>query len=85
MFDDYGRVVEGFGVERLSNLRVGRVKGRSGVKEVMEGLRVYGERHYHRVSEMWDESWLVEFTLGEMDEVLGREGEVNGGGLIGVV
>jgi U3 small nucleolar RNA-associated protein 13 len=65
-------VVEACGVERLAALTVrGRGKG-SGVKEVMEGLKVYGERHFERVCGMWDESFLVEFTLGEMDEILGN-------------
>jgi len=67
-------VVEAFGVEKLAGLSArGRVGGRGSgsVKEVMDGLRVYGERHFERVSGMWDESFLVEFTLGEMDEVLG--------------
>jgi U3 small nucleolar RNA-associated protein 13 len=67
-------VVEAFGMERLSALRAGRAgKGKNGLREVLEALRVYGERHFGRVSDMWDESFLVEFTLREMDEVLGTE------------
>ncbi|KIW03218.1 uncharacterized protein PV09_05442 [Verruconis gallopava] len=69
-------VIEACGIERLANLHVrGGRAGRSGVKEVMEGLRAYGERHFNRVSEMWDESFLVEFTLGEMDDILGPSDE----------
>ena len=49
----------------------------------MKGLEVYGERHFERVSGMWDESFLVEFTLGEMDEVLGLGAEVDGVGVNG--
>ncbi|KAE9979475.1 hypothetical protein BLS_009782 [Venturia inaequalis] len=67
-------IVEAFGMERLSALRAGRAgKGKNGLREVLEALRVYGERHFGRVSDMWDESFLVEFTLREMDEVLGTE------------
>jgi U3 small nucleolar RNA-associated protein 13 len=77
-------VVEACGVERLADLNVrGGKAGRSGVKEVMEGLRVYGERHFTRVSEMWDESFLVEFTLGEMDEVLGPGMDGDMAGVLG--
>ncbi|KAF2405320.1 WD40 repeat-like protein [Trichodelitschia bisporula] len=60
-------LVEGFGVEGLAGTKVG--KG----GEVWEGLRVYGERHWGRVADLWDESFLVEFTLGEMEGVLGVE------------
>lgn len=66
-------VVEACGIDRLASLNSrGFGKGSAGVKEVMDGLRVYGERHFERVSGMWDESFLVEFTLGEMDEILGN-------------
>jgi U3 small nucleolar RNA-associated protein 13 len=66
-------VVEVCGVERLADLNSRSWRGRSGIKEVMEALRVYGERHFTRMSDMWDESFLVEFTLGEMDEILGAD------------
>ncbi len=71
-------VVRSYGAERLAGL--GR---RRGGKEVVEGLRAYTERHYRRVEELWGESWLVEFLLGEMDQLAvtegaGREG-MNGG------
>ena len=74
-------IVEAFGIEKLGELAAG--KGKGGVKEVMKGLEVYGERHFERVSGMWDESFLVEFTLGEMDEVLGLGAEVDGVGVNG--
>ncbi|KAL6716421.1 U3 small nucleolar RNA-associated protein 13 [Lecanora helva] len=50
----------------------GRLAGlgkRKGGKEVIEALRVYTERHYRRVEELWGESWLVECLLGEMDQL----------------
>lgn len=64
-----GVVVRSYGAERLAGL--GR---RRGGREVLEGLRAYTERHYRRVEELWGESWLVEFLLGEMDQ-LGMVGE----------
>lgn len=57
-------VVRSYGAERLAGL--GR---RRGGREVVEALRVYTERHYRRVEELWGESWLVEFLLGEMEQL----------------
>lgn len=61
-------VVKSYSAERLAAL--GKMKGG---REVVEALRVYTERHYRRVEELWGESWIVEFLLGEMDQ-LGLEG-----------
>lgn len=41
------------------------------LKEVLEALRAYTERHLRRTEELIEESYLVEYTLREMDEVLG--------------
>lgn len=57
-------VVRSYSAERLAGL--GKMKGG---KEVIEALRVYTERHYRRVEELWGESWVVEFLLGEMDQL----------------
>lgn len=72
-------VVRSYSAERLTGL--GK---RRGGREVIEALRVYTERHYRRVEELWGESWLVEFLLGGMDqlgikEVVGGDG-INGDG-----
>jgi U3 small nucleolar RNA-associated protein 13 len=60
---------------------VGMLKDRrlKGVKEVFRALEVYSERHYRRLEEVWEEGYLVEYTLREMDEVVGGLG-VNGHG-----
>ena len=57
-------VVKKYPATRLAGLG----KKRRG-KEVVEGLRAYTERHYRRVEELWGESWLVEFLLGEMEQL----------------
>jgi U3 small nucleolar RNA-associated protein 13 len=47
-------------------------KGLSGnvtLVEVIDGLRTWTERHHSRAVELWDESFLVEFTLREMDSL----------------
>jgi U3 small nucleolar RNA-associated protein 13 len=38
--------------------------------DILRGLRAYSERHYSRISDMWDESFMVEFTLREMEALL---------------
>ena len=63
-------VVRSYSAGKLAGL--GKMKGG---KEVVEALRVYTERHYRRVEELWGESWVVEFLLGEMDQ-LGLKDEV---------
>jgi U3 small nucleolar RNA-associated protein 13 len=37
------------------------------LQEVLNALKVYTERHYKRLEELVDESYLVEYTLREMD------------------
>ncbi|KAI4102318.1 MAG: hypothetical protein LQ339_004673 [Xanthoria mediterranea] len=71
-------IVRGYPAERLVGLR-----GR-GWKEVVDGLRAYTERHYKRMVELMDESYLVEYTLRQMEEVGLVDGE-NGLGEIAMV
>ena len=65
-------VVRSYSAERLAGL--GK---RKGGKEVVEALRVYTERHYRRVEELWSESWVVEFLLGEMDQLSGGPAQID--------
>lgn len=39
----------------------------TGMKDVLQALAAYTERHYRRIEELADESYLVEWVLGEMD------------------
>jgi U3 small nucleolar RNA-associated protein 13 len=57
----------------LASLRRTR-GGRQNVADLVHALRVYTERHYKRLDELVDESYLVEYTLREMD-ALAPEGE----------
>ncbi|KAL8789871.1 MAG: hypothetical protein Q9213_000939 [Squamulea squamosa] len=68
-------IVRSYPAAKLAGLR-----GR-GWKEVVDGLRAYTERHYKRMTELIDESYLVEYTLREMEEV----GFVDGEGGLGDV
>lgn len=64
-------------VRRYSPERLAKLGKRRGGKEVVEALRAYTERHYRRMEELWGESWIVEFLLGEMDQLSVQQG-VNG-------
>lgn len=50
---------------------------KSKMKEILDGLRAYTERHYQRMEETIDESFLIDYTLQEMDQI-GRGQPVNG-------
>ena len=54
---------------KFSNLSVKGARGQKSLKEVLNALRVYTERHYKRTEELVDESYLVEYTLQEMDSL----------------
>lgn len=42
-----------------------------GMKELLRALEVYTDRHYKRMEDLMDESFLLEYTLREMDEISG--------------
>ncbi|KAJ5542499.1 hypothetical protein N7535_004921 [Penicillium sp. DV-2018c] len=46
----------------------------AGMKDILQALAAYTERHYRRVEELVDDSYLVEWVLGEMDGGVGLGG-----------
>ncbi|KAK8065321.1 hypothetical protein PG997_012068 [Apiospora hydei] len=60
-------LVRSYPASRFSNLSVKGARGQKSLKEVLNALKVYTERHYKRMEELVDESYLVEYTLQEMD------------------
>ena len=54
---------------KFSDLSVKGARGQKSLKEVLNALRVYTERHYKRTEELVDESYLVEYTLQEMESM----------------
>lgn len=70
-----GVVVRRYGAERLAGVR--------GAKGVVEGLRVWTERHYRRVEELVEESFVVGWVVGEMGAL--EVGGVGEGGVQDVV
>lgn len=60
-------LVRSYPASKLSSLSAKGLGGRKSVGEIVHGLRVYTERHYRRMEELMDESYLMEYTLQEMD------------------
>ncbi|TPX10456.1 uncharacterized protein E0L32_008675 [Thyridium curvatum] len=65
-------LVRSYPASKLSSLRPAKGGGHGqgqqrSVGEVLSALRAYTERHYKRMEELVDESYLVEYTLQEMD------------------
>ncbi|KAJ5907420.1 hypothetical protein N7495_000102 [Penicillium taxi] len=46
----------------------------AGLKDILSALEAYTERHYKRIEELADDSYLVEWVLGEMDGGIGLGG-----------
>lgn len=61
-------LVKSYPAARLSNLQVRGRKG-AGTKDLWNALKIYTEKHYRRMEELVDESYLVEYTLREMDGI----------------
>ncbi len=49
------------------------------MRDLLRALQVYTERHLRRMEELVDQSFLLEYTLGSMEEVLGGAGGGGGG------
>ncbi|KAK8003446.1 hypothetical protein PG989_003165 [Apiospora arundinis] len=71
-------LVRSYPASRFSNLSVKGARGQKSLKEVLNALKVYTERHYKRMEELVDESYLVEYTLQEMDTLAPSLGPVEG-------
>ncbi|KAH8150402.1 uncharacterized protein LAJ45_05613 [Morchella importuna] len=59
-------IVKSYSPQRLIELK--------GAAQVWDALKSYTERHYRRVEELVEESYLVEYTLREMEDVFGDDG-----------
>ena len=59
------------GADGKSSSALGGVQG---VRQLLEQIRGYTERHYKRIEELVDESWVVDWLLMEMDGLGTGEG-----------
>jgi U3 small nucleolar RNA-associated protein 13 len=65
-------LLKSYGAPRLVSLRgVGR--------DVWDALGSYTDRHYKRIEELVEESFMVEYTLREMDQVMSAVGAIEDG------
>ncbi|KAM0251970.1 hypothetical protein ACHAP5_001295 [Fusarium lateritium] len=62
-------LIRSYPASKFSNLSVRGAKGQKSLKDVLHAIRVYTERHYKRTEDLVDESYLVEYTLQEMDDL----------------
>lgn len=78
-------IVKSYPASKLAELRPqGKVGAKGSLKDIIDAIRAYSERHYKRVEELVDESYLLDFTLREMDEVGGDvEAVTKGASLLG--
>ena len=68
-------------VDAMAELDTGtrdRAGGKESVKDVVDGLKAYTERHYSRLEKLAEERFVLLWALQQMDEVGGGEGTVNG-------
>jgi U3 small nucleolar RNA-associated protein 13 len=56
----------------------GEVRDKESVKDVLDGLIAYTERHYSRLEKTSEERFVLLWALQQMDEVGGGDGVVNG-------
>ncbi|KAF1920080.1 WD40-repeat-containing domain protein [Ampelomyces quisqualis] len=78
-------VVKSYPASRLAGLKpAGQVGAKGSLKDVFDAIRVYSERHYKRIEELVDESYLLDFTLREMDEVGDLKAITNGTSQLGL-
>ncbi|MCJ1339037.1 U3 small nucleolar RNA-associated protein 13 [Bachmanniomyces sp. S44760] len=62
-------LVKSYPATKLSALKGGGNRGGPDAKDVFDALKAYTERHYKRMEELIDESYIVDYTLREMEEV----------------
>ncbi|CAD6445743.1 af163a07-fb5a-4e37-9ed4-3f81bdaa4f4f [Sclerotinia trifoliorum] len=77
-------LVKSYPASRLSKLKVKGAQGQRSLKEVLDALRVYSERHYKRMEELVDESYLIEYTLRGMDGLGFIENDGAGAGALDI-
>ncbi|KAI0996397.1 putative U3 small nucleolar RNA-associated protein 13 [Podosphaera aphanis] len=60
-------IVKSYPSSKLATLKVRERNGDKSIKEVFNALKVYSEKHYKKMDELFDASYLVEYTLKGID------------------
>lgn len=50
-----------------------RDRNMKGIKDLLRALKVYTERHFKRMEDLVNESYLLEYTLRSIDEICGED------------
>ncbi|KAF1996114.1 WD40 repeat-like protein [Amniculicola lignicola CBS 123094] len=78
-------VVKSYPAARLASLKPhGKVGTKGSLKDVLDAIKAYSDRHYRRIEELVDESYLLDFTLREMDEIANVRAITNGADRLGL-
>jgi U3 small nucleolar RNA-associated protein 13 len=78
-------VVKSYPAARLASVKpAGKIGAKGSLKDILDAIRAYSERHYKRIEELVDESYLLDFTLSEMDEVGDLRAITNGTSQMGL-
>ncbi|KAJ4301053.1 U3 small nucleolar RNA-associated protein 13 [Kalmusia sp. IMI 367209] len=78
-------VVKSYPASHLASLKpTGKVGAKGSLKDVLAAIKAYSERHYKRVEDLVDESYLLDFTLREMDDMGDVRNLTNGTSQLGL-
>lgn len=75
-------LVKRYPADRLASIRVPALTGKNkavNLPELYSGIAAYTDRHLKRLDELLEQSYLLDFTLSEMDAVAGDEGTFSNG------
>ncbi|KAL5604149.1 hypothetical protein BROUX41_002136 [Berkeleyomyces rouxiae] len=71
-------LLKSYPASKFANLSVRGARGQKSLREVLAALKAYSERHYKRIEELVDESYLVEYTLYEMNSLMPALEDIDG-------
>ncbi|KAF2265637.1 WD40 repeat-like protein [Lojkania enalia] len=78
-------IVKSHPASRIAALKpAGKIGAKGGLKDVLDAIKAYSERHYRRMEDLVNESYLLDFTLREMDEVADVKALTNGTSRLGL-
>lgn len=74
-------VAKSYPAARLSNLKVRGAQGQKSLQEVLDALNAYTGKHFKKMDELLDASFLVEYTLKGMDGMGGLDAAIETNGI----
>lgn len=70
-------LVKKYNMKRMLELETSKEgkKGKGGMKAVVQAIEAYTERHYRRMEDLVEESYLMDYTLLQMEKLLVDDAE----------